>query len=68
MNILIVEDETPLAQTLSRNFTEEGYQTSSANNGEEALLLIGKEKFDVILLDWKMPQDEWNRFFKVSKR
>lgn len=56
MRILIVEDESPLAQTLSRHFTEEGYQTSSANNGEEALLLMAKEKFDVVLLDWKMPR------------
>lgn len=67
MHILIVEDESPLAQTLSRHFTEEGYKTSSADNGEEALLLMVKDKFDVILLDWKMPKMNGIDFLKYLK-
>lgn len=67
MNILIVEDESPLAQTLTRHFAEEGYQVSSASNGEEALNLIEKEKFDVILLDWKMPRMNGIDFLKYLR-
>lgn len=67
MHILIVEDESPLAQTLSRHFTEEGYKTSSASNGEDALLLIVKDKFDVILLDWKMPKLNGIDFLKYLR-
>jgi DNA-binding response OmpR family regulator len=67
MNVLIVEDESPLAQSLSRHFAEEGYYASSANNGEEALHLIEKEKFDVILLDWKMPKMNGIDFLKYLR-
>lgn len=67
MNILIVEDESPLAQSLSRHFAEEGYQASSASNGEEALHFIEKEKFDVILLDWKMPRMNGIDFLKYLR-
>ncbi len=64
MQILIVEDESQLSKTLSRNFVEEGYQSTAANNGEEALQFINNQKFDVILLDWKMPRMNGIDFLK----
>jgi DNA-binding response OmpR family regulator len=67
MHILIVEDESPLAQTLSRHFTEEGYKASSANNGKEALQFVESQKFDVILLDWKMPKMNGIDFLKYLR-
>lgn len=56
MKILIVEDELPLANTLKKNFMEEGYQAVIALDGEEALSIITHDKFDVIILDWRMPK------------
>jgi len=56
MEILIAEDEIQIAEPLRKNFLEEGHHAMIAKNGEEALNLVDKIKFDVIVLDWKMPK------------
>jgi DNA-binding response OmpR family regulator len=56
MEILIAEDEIQIAEPLRKNFLEEGHHAIIAKNGEEALNLADKIKFDVIILDWKMPK------------
>lgn len=56
MEILIAEDEIQIAEPLRKNFLEEGHHVMIANDGEEALNLADKIKFDVIILDWKMPK------------
>ncbi len=54
--ILIVEDETDLIQTLEYNLEREGYQTRSAQLGEEALRLAWLEPVpDLVLLDLMLP-------------
>lgn len=55
MKILVAEDEVQIAESLRKNFDDEGYSTLIAKNGEEALNLFESNKFDLILLDWKMP-------------
>lgn len=56
MEILLAEDEIQIAEPLRKNFLEEGHHAIIAENGEEALKLVDKIKFDVIILDWKMPK------------
>lgn len=56
MEILIAEDEIQIAEPLRKNFLEEGHHAMIAKNGEEALNLVDKIQFDVIILDWKMPK------------
>lgn len=56
MEILIAEDEIQIAEPLRKNFLEEGHHAMIAKNGEEALNLVDKVQFDVIILDWKMPK------------
>jgi len=56
MEILIAEDEIQIAEPLRKNFLEEGHHAMIAMDGEEALNLIDKIQFDVIVLDWKMPK------------
>ena len=56
MEILIAEDETQIAEPLRKNFLEEGHHAMVAKDGEEALQLVEKIEFDVIVLDWKMPK------------
>jgi len=55
--ILIVEDETHLAEGLRFNLEQEGYSVQVVGNGEEALdrLLKNKEKFDALVLDVMLP-------------
>lgn len=54
--ILIAEDEKPLNHALSLKLGHEGYAVDSAFNGEEALALVQKNKYDLILLDLIMPK------------
>jgi two-component system, OmpR family, response regulator ArlR len=54
--ILVVEDEKPMARALELKLNHEGFQVKSVYNGEEALLLVKKEPFDLILLDLVMPK------------
>jgi DNA-binding response OmpR family regulator len=56
MEILLAEDEIQIAEPLRKNFLEEGHHAIIAEDGEEALKLVDKIKFDVIILDWKMPK------------
>jgi DNA-binding response OmpR family regulator len=56
MNVLIAEDEIPLANSLRKSFLEEGHQAYIASNGEDVLRFITQNSFDAIILDWKMPK------------
>ena len=56
VNILIIDDEIDLCQSLSELLEEEeGYKVSIANNGEEGLIKIKEKIPDLVLLDIKMP-------------
>jgi two-component system copper resistance phosphate regulon response regulator CusR len=65
MEILIAEDEIQIAEPLRKNFLEEGHHAMIAKDGEQALSLLTKIQFDVIILDWKMPKLSG---FEVCKR
>jgi two-component system alkaline phosphatase synthesis response regulator PhoP len=49
--ILLVEDELNLARPLQFNLEQEGYEVRSTPSGKEALLMYGRESFDLIILD-----------------
>jgi phosphate regulon transcriptional regulator PhoB len=53
--IFVVDDEPDIVELCSYNLRKEGYDVSSAADGEEALRRIRKEKFDLILLDLMLP-------------
>ena len=54
-SVLLVEDEPAQRAVLSYNLEVEGFEVRTADNGEDALALIGEEAPDLILLDWMMP-------------
>lgn len=54
-NVLIVEDERPLAHALELKLQHEGFKTQIATNGKDCLDFIDKQQFDVVLLDMMMP-------------
>ena len=56
MEILIVEDEKRIADSLKRNFLSEGHHAIIAFDGEDALKKIDSIEFDAILLDWRLPK------------
>ncbi len=63
--ILLVEDQF-INQKLMKNVLEKGgYEVMAASDGETALDLLSKNKFDIILMDIQMP--ELNGY-EVAKR
>ncbi|MEK7517112.1 MAG: response regulator [Patescibacteria group bacterium] len=54
--ILIVDDEPLVIKAISDKLNRENYTIDSALDGEEALLKVGREKPDLILLDIVMPK------------
>lgn len=54
-HVLIVEDEPAQREVLGYNLESEGFRTSRAEDGEQALLMIAEEAPDVIVLDWMLP-------------
>jgi CheY-like chemotaxis protein len=54
-HILWVDDEIEHLKSHVRFLESKGYTVSVATNGEDALRLVGKEKFDILLLDESMP-------------
>ena len=55
-SILLVEDEENLQEALKLNLELEGYEVTGAWNGMEALDLIQKEHFDLLILDVMLPE------------
>lgn len=54
-NVLVVEDEKALARALQLKLKNSGFFADVAYNGREALDILDKKKFDLILLDLVMP-------------
>ncbi len=53
--ILVVEDEPAQLELICYNLQKEGFAIERASDGEEALLLAGEVKPDLIILDWMLP-------------
>ena len=55
MRILIIEDEARLAKLISRVLGEEGYDAETALDGRSALARAFAEPFDLLIVDWMLP-------------
>lgn len=54
--ILIVEDDATISDLIKLNLKMIGYETRQAYDGTQALEIIEKEEFDLILLDVMLPK------------
>ena len=54
--ILVVEDDRATRHLLSKVLTGAGYEVDVAENGAEALRLLGEQSFNLLLLDVWMPE------------
>ena len=54
--ILVVDDDTNICELLRLYLTKEGYQVTTANDGEEGLEKFSQVKPDMVLLDVMMPR------------
>ena len=54
-SVLVVDDEQDFVETLVKRMERRGFKVTGVGGGQEALLLLGKEHFDVVILDVMMP-------------
>lgn len=54
--ILVVEDDKDLLKLISIALTARGYQVQKCGGGDEALGMLRVYKFDLVVLDWMMPE------------
>ena len=51
LDILVVDDDEPLRDMLTRSFEREGHRVTAVPDGTEALARAAEQDFDVVLLD-----------------
>lgn len=56
MRILLVDDENELVSTLSERLQMRGFEADWATDAENALSAVIKRKYDVAILDVKIPR------------
>ena len=65
--ILIVDDERSMRDVLSIMLKRAGYAVTVAEDGEEAIAQFGKEIFDLVITDLKMPKGSGLEVLKAVK-
>jgi DNA-binding NtrC family response regulator len=54
-SVLIIDDEIEIRESLETLLELDGYSVETANDGEEGLLKMGLRAFDLVLLDFALP-------------
>lgn len=58
--VLLIEDHAAIRHVLARLLSRQGYQVTTAADGESGLAMASLEKPDIILMDLQLPQmDGW---------
>ena len=65
VNILLIDDDELILKVVNRILQKEGFVVKTATNGKEALEIIDREKFDLLITDLMMPYS--NGFEVISK-
>jgi len=65
--IMVIDDEVDIARLLVAELEAAGFSSSFADNGEEGMEKVRKEKPDLLLLDWKLPDMEGIDICRILK-
>jgi CheY-like chemotaxis protein len=65
--ILIVDDEPDIVSYLEMLLQDQGFETTTATNGNEALAAVRNDRPDLVTLDITMPEASGTRFYKELK-
>ncbi len=66
-HILVVDDEPEIVQMLTEILAQSGHQVDMASNGAEALEMLARGGYDLILSDTKMPVLDGAGFYRELK-
>jgi two-component system, OmpR family, response regulator len=56
MRVLVAEDDEGLRSVLERGLRESGYTVDAVGDGEMALRYLDTYEYEVVILDWRMPE------------
>jgi signal transduction histidine kinase/CheY-like chemotaxis protein len=70
--ILVVDDEEDILGLVTQILSRQGYEVQGAPDGQNALVHLGKQRFDLIISDWKMPgingQQLYQRLLEIDPK
>jgi twitching motility two-component system response regulator PilH len=66
--VLVVDDSALDQHAMSRPLTRSGYVVDIASNGKEALTQLGRQTYDVLLLDVIMPDQNGFQLCRQLRR
>ena len=66
-NLLLVDDEEELSESMKELLEDEAKEIFIANNGAEALLILEEEKIDCVVSDIKMPVMDGLKFMRIAR-
>ena len=67
INILVVDDELMMRNLLEKILSRDGYKVITAENGQDALEVLQKDKVDIVISDMKMPEMNGFELLKIIK-
>ncbi|WP_260405635.1 response regulator transcription factor, partial [Paenibacillus sp. 598K] len=68
MNLLWVEDERRIVDEVAPFLEEEGCRVTRAESAEDALRLLARHTYDLLLLDWMLPDMPGTELCKEVQR
>lgn len=67
MRLLIIEDDEKTAAALEAGLTSEGFQAAVALTGEDGFFRLNTESFDLLVIDWMLPQRDGLEILKAVR-
>ncbi len=66
IKVLLLDDDVSLRFNMEMYLSDEGFETKSADNADLALNLLEKNKFDVAIVDIRLPGLNGEEFIKLA--
>ena len=68
IRLLIVDDENQFLEAIATRLRKRGFEVTTATNGPDAISIAREKKFDIALLDLKMPGMDGGEVLSVLKK